>query len=71
MELALDKKGDQLGIKIETEKNLAFDAANLLLGGVYYVHEATYSRAFCGKARSAELGLYCRGFYGVYLICGH
>lgn len=46
MELALDKKGSQLGISVETEKNLAFDAANLLLGGVYYVHKATYSWAF-------------------------
>ncbi|XPS98735.1 hypothetical protein M3J09_007930 [Ascochyta lentis] len=46
MELGLDEQGDRLAMKVETEKNLAFDVANRLLGGVYYVHEAAYGWAF-------------------------
>ncbi|KZM28114.1 hypothetical protein ST47_g744 [Ascochyta rabiei] len=46
MELGLDDQGNRLAMKVETEKNLAFDVANVLLGGVYYVHKAAYGWAF-------------------------
>ncbi|KAL1644337.1 hypothetical protein SLS61_008844 [Didymella pomorum] len=41
-----DQPGDRLGIKVVPEENFAFDAANFLLGGVYYAHEAAYGWAF-------------------------
>lgn len=46
MEVGLDDQGNRLAMKVETEKNLIFDGANVLLGGVYYVNKAAVSWAF-------------------------
>lgn len=44
--VGLDKTGTQLTMAVGPEKSLAFDVANLMLGGVRYVHEATYGWVF-------------------------
>lgn len=44
--LDVDKTGTQLVMRVAPEESLAFDVANLLLGGVKYAHEATYGWVF-------------------------
>jgi hypothetical protein len=44
--LDVDKTGTQLVMRVAPESSLAFDAAQLLLGGVQYAHEATYGWVF-------------------------
>lgn len=46
MMLALEASGERLQMNWAVEKNWAFDAANFLVGGVYFVHEKTYEWAF-------------------------
>ncbi|KAF2993898.1 hypothetical protein E8E13_002691 [Curvularia kusanoi] len=45
LEVALDKEGQKPAMRWGRETSLAFDAANLLLSGVYYVHEKGYEWA--------------------------
>lgn len=44
--LDVNKTGTQLAMKVAPKESLAFDVANLLLGGVQYAHEATYGWVF-------------------------
>ncbi|PON24067.1 hypothetical protein TGAM01_v207078 [Trichoderma gamsii] len=44
--LDVDKTGTQLVMRVAPKESLAFDVANLLLGGVKYAHEATYGWVF-------------------------
>ncbi|KAL6910758.1 hypothetical protein GGI43DRAFT_378711 [Trichoderma evansii] len=44
--LGIDDTGTQFTMKVKPAESLAFDVANLLLGGVKYAHEATYGWVF-------------------------